>query len=267
MNANTITPHGVLKINDLSVSIGARKLVDKVNISLHLNEILAIIGPSGCGKTTFISVINRIIDQTLPKAEISGDIRLNGECIFPYADDLTEIRRKIGMVFQKPNPFPFSIWDNMKFVLAASGVHRKSDYGDLIRESLSAVGLWESVKNRLNQNATLLSGGEQQRLCIARALISKPDVILFDEPCSALDPISSSVVEELMVELKDRCSIMVITHDLAQANRISDRCALFWQKDGIGNLIEVSDTEEMMRFPKEEITKCYVSGKSVRGLA
>lgn len=266
MNPHLPVTEKVLSIDNLTVSLGARKLVNDVNLSLNENEILAIIGPSGCGKTTFISVINRIIDHTLPGAVISGNITLKGESIFPCEQNISEVRKKIGMVFQRPNPFPFSIWDNMKLVLNASGKYDRDEYDDRIREALSAVGLWESMKKRINHNATRLSGGEQQRLCIARALISNPDVILFDEPCSALDPISSAVIEDLIMELKERCSIMVITHDLAQANRISDRCALFWQKEGEGKLIEVSNTHELMNSPKDNITQCYVTGKIVREL-
>ncbi len=251
----------VMEISDLGVQLGDRQIIDNVSLRLEKNKILAIIGPSGCGKTTFISTLNRMIDHTLPQAKVTGTVCLNGESIYSCELEISELRKKIGMVFQRPNPFPFSINKNMEFALKACGDHQTSGYRRKIEQVLSSVNLWNSLKDRLDDSATRLSGGEQQRLCIARALLSNPDVLLFDEPCSSLDPISSAHIEELIASLKTQCSIIIVTHNLAQAKRISDRCALFWHRDDSGCLVEEGNTRKLMSKPEQEITRLYVSGQ------
>jgi len=179
----------------------------------------------------------------------------------PNASDGTLLRNKIGMVFQRPNPFPFSVRRNMEFALKANGDRDRKSYDDKIEEALRLVNLWDRLKDRMSDPATCLSGGEQQRLCIARALLSDPDVILFDEPCSALDPISCTAIEELILRLKQRCAVAIVTHNLAQARRVADRCAVFWMRDGSGEVIETGAIDQVMNTPKQETTRAYINGE------
>ncbi|MEL7093373.1 MAG: phosphate ABC transporter ATP-binding protein [Pseudomonadota bacterium] len=258
---HAVPPYPVLSAHGVSVRLGERHIVRDVDLSLNPNEILAVIGPSGCGKSTFIATLNRMIEHTLPAAEVEGQIKLNGTQILPAMNDATHLRNKIGMVFQRPNPFPFSVQRNMEFALKANGDHDRSGYADKIEEALRLVNLWDRLDGRLNDPATCLSGGEQQRLCIARALLSDPDVILFDEPCSALDPISCTAIEELILRLKERCSVLIVTHNLAQARRIADRCAVFWLREGSGEVIECGTMQQIVDTPKEQITRAYIRGE------
>lgn len=251
----------VLEAKSVGVQLADRFIVRDVNLALRPNEIVSIIGPSGCGKSTFISTLNRMINYSLPQAEVHGEVFLNDELVSTPAVNETDLRKKIGMVFQRPNPFPLSVRQNMEFALKASGLHRKAAYDEKIEETLHMVNLWDRLKDRLGDPATCLSGGEQQRLCIARALVSDPDVMLFDEPCSALDPISSTAVEELILSLKERCAVIIVTHNLAQARRIADRCALFWVKDDAGQVIEEGPVEQVMNAPRETITRAYINGE------
>ncbi|WP_299622914.1 phosphate ABC transporter ATP-binding protein [uncultured Tateyamaria sp.] len=257
----TARPDPALQANGITVSLNGRKLLRDVSLSVQPNEIMAIIGPSGCGKTTFLTTLNRMIHHTLPAATVEGDIVLNGRRVFPSDENPADLRCRIAMIFQRPNPFPFSIRMNMEFALKAAGDRDKASYPDKIEKNLRAVNLWDALKDRLNDTATSLSGGEQQRLCIARALLSGPDVVLFDEPCSALDPISSTAVEELISELKTERSIVIVTHNLAQAARISDHCAFFFSEDGSGRLMELGPTDQIMNHPRQETTRAYVNGE------
>ena len=254
-------PTPVLSAQSVGVRLDGRYIVRNVDLSLYPNEILAIIGPSGCGKSTFITTLNQMIYHTLPAAKVEGEIHFNGERLLTASTDATLLRNKIGMVFQRPNPFPFSVRRNMEFALKANGDRRRAGYDDKIEEALRLVNLWYCLKDRMNDPATCLSGGEQQRLCIARVLVSDPDVILFDEPCSALDPISCTVIEELILRLRQRCAVAIVTHNLAQARRIADRCAVFWLGNGIGEVIEVGLIDQIMNAPEQEITRAYINGE------
>jgi phosphate transport system ATP-binding protein len=198
---------------------------------------------------------------TLPEAKVHGEVYLKGELVSTPMVNETSLRKKIGMVFQRPNPFPFSVRHNMEFALKATGNYRRTEYDDKIEEALSMVKLWNRLKDHMNDPATCLSGGEQQRLCIARALMSDPDVILFDEPCSALDPISSTAVEDLISSLKERCAVIIVTHNLAQARRIADRCAVFWVGDDCGEVIEEGPIDQVMNNPNKAITRAYINGE------
>jgi len=248
-----------LEAYDISVKLGNRDIVRDVNLTIYKNEVLAIIGPSGCGKSTFIAALNGMLRYTLPSARQRGTVLLNGKVV--HGADRDNLRREVAMVFQRPNPFPFSIRKNMEFALKAAGMKQKSEYPDRIETSLRSVSLWNRLKDRLDESASFLSGGEQQRLCIARALISDPKVILFDEPCSALDPISCRSIEELVLELKNRCAIAIVTHNIAQAKRVSDRCACFWLHDDSGQIIEIGSTESIMKKPQNSITRSYINGE------
>ncbi|MFW8595522.1 phosphate ABC transporter ATP-binding protein [Cribrihabitans neustonicus] len=251
----------VLQAEGLTVTLEGRDILRDVSLTLHRNEILAVIGPSGCGKSTFVTTLNRMIEHTLPAAQVTGRISLHGAQIYPSSVPPAALRNRIAMVFQRPNPFPFSIRKNMEFALKAAGDRDRAGYGAKIETALRAVNLWRSLKDRLQDRATNLSGGEQQRLCIARALLSDPDVILFDEPCSALDPISCTAIERLIHDLRQRCAVIVVTHNLAQARRISDRCAFFWQQGGTGVVLETGPTEMMMTGAQNEITRAYINGE------
>lgn len=249
-----------LEARDVSVRLGDRFILRGVSLTIHEGEVLAIIGPSGCGKSTFLTALNGMIRSTLPEGSVEGAIMLGGRAVEPGSIGQEHLRRRVGMVFQRPNPFPFSIRRNMEFALKAAGVSDKSEMPDRIEEALRAVNLWDRVKDRLADPATRLSGGEQQRLCIARALVSRPDVILLDEPCSALDPISSKAIEALVQDLRSVAAIGIVTHNLAQAHRVSDRCALFWPEEGEGRVIETGRTDDVMRRPTHPVTRAYVMG-------
>jgi len=241
---------------DLSLFYGEKQVLEKINLKVPQNRVTAIIGPSGCGKSSLLRCMNRL-NELIPKSKVIGQILFDGRNIYTYDVDVVELRRKIGMVFQKPNPFPKSIYDNVAYGLRINGIRDKKKISKLVEKSLKASGLWEEVKDRLNTSAMELSGGQQQRLCIARALAVEPEVILMDEPCSALDPASTLKIEELMKELKERYTIVLVTHNMQQAARVSDFTGFLY----LGKLIEFDDTNLIFTRPKEKLTENYISGR------
>ncbi len=245
-----------LKLKDLSISYGSKKVLNNLNVSFMPCSIHALVGPSGCGKSSLLSAINRLSDEA-QNCKIEGSILLGQTDILSPKCDLNSLRRRVGMIFQKPSPFPFSIWKNIEIALKE---HKISNKEQIIEESLKAVGLWHEVKDRLHSSALRLSGGQQQRLCIARALALKPEVLLMDEPCSALDPIASGVVEDMIAQMRGSFTIIIVTHNLAQARRISDTTSFFWTKNGVGELIEHQETEKIFSNPQHELTASYISG-------
>jgi phosphate transport system ATP-binding protein len=229
------------------------------NISLDVPErvVMAFIGPSGCGKSTFLRTLNRMND-TIPGTRAVGEVLIDGREVYAPGTDVVELRRKVGMVFQKSNPFPKSIFDNVAYGLRINRLTRsKSELAERVEQALHDAALWPEVKDRLKSSALGLSGGQQQRLCIARALAVRPDVVLMDEPASALDPIATQKIEELIVELKRQYTIVIVTHNMQQAARVSDRTAFFW----LGKLVEVNDTEKMFTNPDEKLTEDYITGR------
>jgi phosphate transport system ATP-binding protein len=248
----------MLDIRDLSVTYGTHQAVSGITLAVPRNQILAIIGPSGCGKSTFLSTLNRMTDL-IPKCRVEGSIKIDSEEILSPDCDQQSLRCRVGMVFQKPNPFPLSIRRNLSVPLKEHG-HSKSDIATITEQVLTDVGLWSEVKDRLDSSALSLSGGQQQRLCIARALALSPDVMLFDEPCSALDPLSINVVEKLIASLRDRVTIVIVTHNLAQAKRIADLAAVFWQRDGVGTVIEFGPAANVFGSPQDSDAAAYLCG-------
>ncbi|MFQ6072306.1 MAG: phosphate ABC transporter ATP-binding protein PstB, partial [Methanosarcinales archaeon] len=241
---------------NLNLWYGAKQTLRNVNIEILKNKITALIGPSGCGKSTFIRCLNRMNDL-IEECRITGEVIFGGKNIYDNNIDVVELRKRIGMVFQKPNPFPMSIYDNIAYGPRIHGEKNKKKLNKIVEWSLKAAALWEEVKDRLNQNALELSGGQQQRLCIARTLAVKPDVILFDEPCSALDPISTSKIEDLMINLKKDYTIVIVTHNMQQAARVSDFTAFFL----LGEMIEYNQTKILFEKPKEKSTEDYITGR------
>ncbi len=228
------------------------------DISMHIPEksITALIGPSGCGKSTFLKTLNRMNDL-IPGVKITGDVRYRDQDIFAPGTDVNELRREIGMVFQKPNPFPMSIYDNIAYGPRTHGIKNRAKLDEIVEKSLRGAAIWDEVKDRLKKNALGLSGGQQQRLCIARALAVEPEVLLMDEPTSALDPISTSKIEELAMELKEQYTIVIVTHNMQQAVRISDRTAFFL----LGELVECDDTQQLFSQPQDQRTEDYITGR------
>ncbi len=257
---------GVLETRDMDISYGDFKAVADVNIAFAFNEISALIGPSGCGKSTVLRSLNRMNDL-IPSAHLDGEVRYHGENIYAPGVDPVEIRRRIGMVFQKPNPFPKSIFDNIAWGAKINGFKgTKAELGDLVEEALVRAALWDEVKDKLKDSGLSLSGGQQQRLCIARTIATQPDVILMDEPCSALDPIATLRIEELMIQLKQDYSIIIVTHNMQQAARVSDKTAFFnvaldTKGQRTGYLVEFSPTDELFTTPKEKATEDYITGR------
>ena len=254
----------VFELKGLGVLYGGKQAVQDVTVNLYRNEITAFIGPSGCGKSTILRCLNRMNDL-VPSARVEGSILYHGQDLYDARVDAVEVRKRIGMVFQKPNPFPKSIFDNIAFGPRVLGM--KGDIHEIVERALRRAALWDEVKDRLKTNAFGMSGGQQQRLCIARCLAVDPDVILMDEPCSALDPISTGKIEDLMIELKERYSIIVVTHNMQQAARVSDRTAFFivdlsaGEGNRIGRLIEYDATEKIFTNPADSRTEDYVTGK------
>ena len=246
-----------LYTEQLSLHYGSKPAFRDITLAIQPGEITALIGPSGCGKTSFLSCLNRLVELT-PKAQLSGRILLGEQDI--QAIDVIPLRRRVGMLFQKPNPFPLSIMRNIEFPLREHGIRQRDEIDRIVETSLKDVGLWEEVKDRLKTPALSLSGGQQQRLCLARALALNPQVLLMDEPCSALDPLSSEVVEQLIVNLRGKYTLLVVTHNLAQAKRIADRVALFWVQDGAGQLIEAGLVSQLFDAPQHPLTAAYVTG-------
>jgi phosphate transport system ATP-binding protein len=259
------TKQVVFELRDLDVFYGSFKAVRQVNLDIHKHEITAFIGPSGCGKTTVLRCLNRMNDF-VEIARVAGTIRYHGVDLYDPQVDPVEVRRRIGMVFQKPNPFPKSIYENIAFGPKVAGA-KKSDLDGIVEKSLRQAALWDEVKDRLKQSAMGLSGGQQQRLCIARALAVEPDVILMDEPCSALDPIATSRIEDLMQEIKHNYSIVIVTHNMQQAARVSDRTAFFTAEvlsesdTRTGLLVEYDRTDKIFSNPSDERTENYVTGR------
>lgn len=250
-----------LETKDINVWFGARHVLKDVNLQFPNNKVTALIGPSGCGKSTFIRTLNRM-HELIPGAGLSGEVLLDGEDIYGEAVDPVDVRIKIGMVFQKPNPFPtMSIKDNVMSGIKLSGVSR-SDTADLVERSLKRAAMWNEVKDRLSDPAISLSGGQQQRLCIARSLAMNPDVLLMDEPCSALDPGSTRRIEETILELKENVTIVIVTHNMQQAQRISDQTAFFLAEDNTpGYVVEFGETQQIFYGPIDPRTNEYVNGR------
>ena len=244
-----------ISISDLNLFYGNFQALKNINLDLEENKITAFIGPSGCGKSTLLKSINRMNDL-IEGCKITGNILLDNKNI--YTDyDVNELRKKVGMVFQKPNPFPMSIYDNIAYGPRTHGIKSKSKLDDIVESSLQKAAIWNEVKDRLKKNALSLSGGQQQRICIARALAVEPEVLLMDEPTSALDPISTSKIEDLVLELKKDYSIIMVTHNMQQATRVSDKTAFFL----MGNVIEYDNTDKIFSMPEKKETEDYITGR------
>ena len=246
----------MISVKGLQKSFGKHEVLKGIDIEIQPGEVVAIVGPSGCGKSTFLKTLNRMNDL-VPGVRIEGEVLYNGRDIFSKEVDVTWLRKKIGMVFQKPNPFPMSIYDNIAYGPRLHGTHSKAELNDLVEKSLRGAALWDEVKDRLKKSALGLSGGQQQRMCIARALAVEPDVLLMDEPTSALDPASTMRIEELMASLKESYTVVIVTHNMQQAARISDKCAFFL----VGDLIEFGETEQVFSMPKDKRTEDYITGR------
>ncbi|MDY0069306.1 MAG: phosphate ABC transporter ATP-binding protein PstB [Porticoccaceae bacterium] len=246
-----------MRMRNVDIFYGDKQAIFNVSIDIGQNEVIAMIGPSGCGKSTFLRALNRMND-TIDICRVSGSFILDDEDIYASRMDVVALRARVGMVFQKPNPFPKSIFENVAYGPRLHGLaNRKSDLDEIVENSLKRAGLWDEVKDRLHQPGTGLSGGQQQRLCIARAIAISPEVILMDEPCSALDPIATARIEELIAELSQNYTIAIVTHSMQQAARVSRRTAYFH----LGKLIEVNDTEKVFTNPEHELTEAYITGR------
>ena len=246
----------LITVQDMCLWYGQTQALKNISIRIPEKSITALIGPSGCGKSTFLKTLDRMNDL-IPTVKITGEVKYRGQNIFDPSVDVNELRRQIGMVFQKPNPFPMSIYDNIAYGPRTHGIRAKAKLDEIVEQSLRDAAIWDEVKDRLKKSALGLSGGQQQRLCIARALAVQPDVLLMDEPTSALDPISTSKIEELAISLKDRYTIIIVTHNMQQAVRISDQTAFFL----LGELVEYGDTEQMFAQPKDKRTEDYITGR------
>lgn len=246
----------IITVKDLCLWYGNTQALKNIEIGIKENAITALIGPSGCGKSTFLKTLNRMNDL-VPEVKITGKVEYDGKDIFAPSVDVNELRRDIGMVFQKPNPFPMSVYDNIAYGPRIHGIKNKAKLDEIVEESLKDAAIWDELKDRLKKSALGLSGGQQQRLCIARALAVSPRVLLMDEPTSALDPISTSKIEDLAMELKKKYTIVIVTHNMQQAARISDQTAFFL----LGNLIEYNDTEKLFANPNDKRTEDYITGR------
>ncbi len=246
----------IISVKELCLWYGTHQALKNINIEIPKNSITALIGPSGCGKSTFLKTLDRMNDL-VQGVKITGSVEYKGEDIFAPGVDVSELRRQIGMVFQKPNPFPMSIYDNIAYGPRTHGIRNRAKLDDIVEKSLRGAAIWDEVKDRLKKNALGLSGGQQQRLCIARALAVEPDVLLMDEPTSALDPISTSKIEELAMQLKEQYTIVIVTHNMQQAVRISDNTAFFL----LGELVEYGRTEEIFSQPTDKRTEDYITGR------
>jgi phosphate transport system ATP-binding protein len=254
---------GSLKMDakNLSVYYRAFRAVAEVSMPIYEHAITAIIGPSGCGKSTLLRTFNRMNDL-VPGARVEGDVTLDGGPLYGPAIDVVDVRRRVGMVFQRPNPFPKSIIDNVTYGPRLYGVRSKSELNDIVERSLRSAALWDEVKDKLNESGMALSGGQQQRLCIARALAVEPEVLLMDEPCSALDPVATLKIEELMQELQSTYTIVIVTHNMQQAARVSDYTAMMMMRpDRSGEMIEFDNTKQIFTMPKDKRTEDYVTGR------
>ena len=246
----------IITVKDLQLWYGQAKALKGVSMDIPEKSITALIGPSGCGKSTFLKTLDRMNDL-IPGVRIEGEVKYNGQDIFAPSVDVNELRREIGMVFQKPNPFPMSIYDNIAYGPRTHGVRKKDELDEIVEQSLRGAAIWDEVKDRLKKSALGMSGGQQQRLCIARALAVEPEVLLMDEPTSALDPISTSRIEELAMELKKDYTIIMVTHNMQQAARISDKTAFFL----LGDMVEFGPTEKIFSMPQDRRTEDYITGR------
>ena len=246
----------IMTVHGLNLWYGDHQALHDISLSIPEKSITALIGPSGCGKSTFLKTLNRMNDL-IPGVKITGDVRYRNQDIFAPGTDVNELRREIGMVFQKPNPFPMSIYDNIAYGPRTHGIKNRAKLDEIVEKSLRGAAIWDEVKDRLKKNALGLSGGQQQRLCIARALAVEPEVLLMDEPTSALDPISTSKIEELAMQLKEQYTIVIVTHNMQQAVRISDRTAFFL----LGELVECDDTQQLFSQPQDQRTEDYITGR------
>ncbi|MDZ4099615.1 MAG: phosphate ABC transporter ATP-binding protein [Methylophilaceae bacterium] len=252
-------PIPAISVRNLSLQYNGMPALEKVTLDIYRGCITALIGPSGCGKTSFLSSLNRLTDL-IPNCDVSGEIEIEGQSINTADINVQALRRQVGMIFQKPNPFPLSIRRNIQMPLREHGVKGLSVLEDKMKEALRDVGLWEEVKDRLDTSAMELSGGQQQRLCIARALALEPEILLMDEPCSALDPLSSAVVEDLIQSLRGRYTVVIVTHNLAQARRIANYAGFFWAREQTGTLIEFGRCKQIFESPAHALTAAYISG-------
>ena len=252
MNTSTVK----IATDSLDLYYGTNHALKNVSMELYTNKITAFIGPSGCGKSTFLKTLNRMNDL-VPNVKIEGEVLLDNENIYDQRVDTTLLRKKVGMVFQQPNPFPMSIYDNVAYGPRIHGIHNKSELDDIVEKSLKGAALWDEVSDRLKKSALGLSGGQQQRLCIARALAVEPEVLLMDEPASALDPISTLKIEDLMDELKSKYTVAIVTHNMQQATRIADYTAFFL----VGEVVEYAPTTELFSSPKDSRTEDYITGR------
>lgn len=255
-------PSPLIQTEKLSLAYGTQPAFDSVSLSINRGCITALVGPSGSGKTSFLTCLNRLTDL-IPRCHVSGRVHLGELDVLSPKTDVLQLRRRVGMIFQKPNPFPLSIRKNLEFPLREHGMTDREHLDHLLLTTLQDVGLWAEVKDRLESPALALSGGQQQRLCMARALVLSPEVLLMDEPCSALDPLSSGVVEDLITSLRGRYTVVIVTHNLAQARRIADDVALFWVQHGTGQLIEQGSSKQIFDHPQHELTAAYING--IRG--
>ena len=246
----------IMTVQGLNLWYGDHQALHDISMNIPEKSITALIGPSGCGKSTFLKTLNRMNDL-IPGVKITGDVRYREQDIFAAGTDVNELRREIGMVFQKPNPFPMSIYDNIAYGPRTHGIKNRAKLDEIVEKSLRDAAIWDEVKDRLKKNALGLSGGQQQRLCIARALAVEPEVLLMDEPTSALDPISTSKIEELAMQLKEQYTIVIVTHNMQQAVRISDRTAFFL----LGELVECDDTQQLFSQPQDKRTEDYITGR------
>lgn len=248
--------NNILSVENLCLWYGSHQALKDINIEIPEKSITALIGPSGCGKSTFLKTLDRMNDL-LPDVKITGSVLYKGEDIFDSSVDVSELRRQVGMVFQKPNPFPMSIYDNIAYGPRTHGIKNKAKLDEIVEKSLRGAAIWDEVKDRLKKNALGLSGGQQQRLCIARGVAVKPEVLLLDEPCSALDPISTARIEELIEELKNDYTVVIVTHSMQQAARVSDYTAFLY----LGELIETGPTTDIFTRPQKKATEDYITGR------
>ena len=246
----------IMTVQGLNLWYGDHQALHDISLNIPEKSITALIGPSGCGKSTFLKTLNRMNDL-ISGVKITGDVRYRDQDIFAPGTDVNELRREIGMVFQKPNPFPMSIYDNIAYGPRTHGIKNRAKLDEIVEKSLRGAAIWDEVKDRLRKNALGLSGGQQQRLCIARALAVEPEVLLMDEPTSALDPISTSKIEDLAMQLKEQYTIVIVTHNMQQAVRISDRTAFFL----LGELVECDDTQQLFSQPQDKRTEDYITGR------
>lgn len=249
-------PDPLVEVEDLSLFYGAKQALRDINMNIPRTQVTAFIGPSGCGKSTMLRCFNRLNDL-IDDCRIEGEISINGKSIFDSDVDITDLRKRVGMVFQKSNPFPKSIYENVAYGARIAGIKKKSVLDDIVEKNLKRAALWDEVNDRLGDSAMSLSGGQQQRLCIARAIAVEPDVLLMDEPCSALDPVATAKIEDLITELKSKFTIVIVTHNMQQAARVSDYTAFMY----IGDIVEFDTTEKIFLNPAKKHTEDYVSGK------